>query len=442
MVPGIPVAVARSIEWQRHSEECCRGSTRARNAKPRGCCSLRHYDHLGTKPQRTPGEDTIYNGADDNASGVAALLLIAQRLTNDKASLPQSYRTVLVISFDGEEQGLAGSRYYVDRPLWPLAKTAAVVNFDAMGRLRMGKFFADDAETNKMLAECIRDAARQRQLVAETRLGGAGRSDHANFLEHSVPGMQFSTGANSDYHRVTDHSDRLNMEGGATIAWIGYQTLLKAMTHPGHIEFQKSDPSFNITFLLNMVQQLGIIPNVNAPEGRYPEILLVVPNSPAAKSGIQSGDQITAINGLAFTRVEDAINIFAQLTFEDGLRLSLLRGTGKADVTIPGSVFQAMSGPKTKRLENGMYDVDFRYEAPADVKSVYLAGEFNAWSPTALAMSGPDNKNLFTTHLQLKEGSYEYKFVVNGKDWTPDPNNLYRVGRYDNSLLWVGTRRK
>ena len=322
-----------------------------------------HYDHLGSKPARTPGEDTIYNGANDNASGVAAMLLVAEALTGEKSSLAESYRSVLFISFDGEEQGLAGARYYVDRPVWPLDKTAADINFDAMGRLRTGKFFASDAENSRMLAAVVRDAAHQRQLTAETRFGGTGRSDHAMFIEHSIPSMHFFTGANSDYHQVSDHSDRLNFEGSATIAWVGYQVLRKAMAYPDRIKFEKTDATFDMTFLMNLVQTLGLVPNVNAQEGRYPQILAVMPNSPAAKAGIQSGDQITAINGIAFKRVEDGLTIFQQLTLEDGIRLSVLRGTGKHDLTIPGSVFEAISGPKSKRLANGKYDVEFRYQA-------------------------------------------------------------------------------
>jgi hypothetical protein len=401
-----------------------------------------HYDHLGTKPPRTPGEDTIFNGADDNASGVAALLLIAQALTSDKSTLPESYRSVLFISFDCEEQGLAGSRFYVDHPVWPLDKTAAVINFDSVGRLRMGKFFAGDAETNSILADCVRDAARQRQLAVETRGGGAARTDHASFLDHGIPGLHFHTGVNADYHRVTDEVSRLNIEGGTTIAWIGYQTLRKAISYPDHFRYQKPDPSFDISVLLNLVQRIGIVPNVNAQDGRYPQILYVVPGSPAAKNGLESGDQITAVNGLVFTRVEDGISIFPQITWEDGVRFTVLRGTAKKDVTLPGSVFQSMTGPKSKQLENGKYDVEFRFKAPASVKAVHLAGEFNEWKATALRMDGPTDEGFFTTHVQLKEGSYEYKFVVDGKNWTPDPQNLYRVGKYDNSLLWVGSRHK
>jgi hypothetical protein len=401
-----------------------------------------HYDHLGSKPARSPKEDTIYNGADDNASGVAAMLLVAEALAADKSSLPESHRSVLFISFDGEEQGLAGSRYYVERPVWPLDKTAAVINFDMVGRLRMGKVYASDAETNTVLADRVRKAASERQLVAETRAGGAARSDQQSFLDHSIPGLQFNTGINADYHRVSDHVDKLNMDGGATIGWIGYQALRTAMEHAGKFKFEKTDPKFDISLLLHLVHELGVVPNLSAQGGIYPEILFVVPNSPAAKSGMQNGDQITAVNGLQFTRVEDGLEIFPQITWEDGVRFSVFRGKSKAELSIPASVFQAMSGPKSKRLDNGKYDVEFRFQAAPAVKTLYLAGEFNGWKPAGLRMDGPDNKGLFTKHMQLSEGSYEYKFVIEGKDWTPDPQNLYRVGKNDNSLVWVGARHK
>lgn len=93
-----------------------------------------HHDHIGTTAVK-PGEDGIYNGADDNASGCAALLLIAQALHMDRAHLPASHRTVILASFDAEEEGLIGSRYYVTNPLWPLQRTTANLNFDMIGRL-------------------------------------------------------------------------------------------------------------------------------------------------------------------------------------------------------------------------------------------------------------------------------------------------------------------
>jgi hypothetical protein len=401
-----------------------------------------HYDHLGTKPLERPGEDTIYNGADDNASGVSAILLVARSLANQTAALGASHRAVIFASFDAEERGLLGAHYYVQHPLWPLEKTAAVINFDGIGRLRMGKVFASDAETSPLLAAVVRQAARKRGLVAETRFGGHGRSDHAAFLDRRIPSMHFFTGANSDYHQVTDESNRLECEceGGAAIAWIGLQALLRAASYPGRIEFQKADPEFDMMFLLNLVQSFGVIPVLDTQEGRYPQILFVRAGSPAAEYGLKSGDEIAAINGLPFRRVEDGLTIFSQLNFADGVRVAVLRGGKKAEVTIPASVFEAMSGPKITPLAGGKFEVLFRYQPRSRAKAVYLAGEFNAWNPTADPMAGPDQDGVFVKRLTLPAGTYEYKFVVEGKEWISDPRNMYEIGKYHNSMLRVGPR--
>jgi len=411
--------------------------------KPEAIVVSAHYDHLGTRPpDGQKREDTIYNGADDNASGVSALLLIAKALAGQNSLPAESRRTVIFAAFDAEEQGLAGAKHYIQCPLWPLDKTAAIINFDSIGRLRMGKVFASDAETNPVLAQAVRDAARELRMLAETRFGGHGRSDHAVFLDRGIAGMHFFTGANVDGHQVTDEWERLNCDGGAAIAWVGCQAIRKAITHPDRIEYQKLYPSFDISFAINLATTLGMVPAMDALDGRYPKILLVVAGSPAAKHGLKAGDQITAVNGLRFNRVEDGLTIFQQLTFEKGLRVSILRDGGKGEVVIPASFFEKMSGPEVTRLGNGRYEVLFRYKASPWTKKVYLAGDFNDWKPTAHAMDGPDDSGVFTTRLEFDEGVYEYKFVIEGEDWEADPKNLYRVGRYNNSLLWVGPRRK
>jgi hypothetical protein len=412
------------------------------NLKDQAVIVSAHLDHLGTKADGKEGEDRIFNGADDNASGVAAILLMAQALNEQKDALPQAHRTVIFASFDAEERGLQGAHHYARNPVWPLEQTAAVINFDSMGRLRMGKVYASDAETNPVLAQTVLAAAKSRGLVAETRFGGHGRSDHAVFLERKIPGMHFFTGANADYHQVTDQWERLNLEGGATVAWIGWQALQTAIAHPERLEFEPPNPAFDMQLTLNFVRTMGIIPALNAQEGRYPQILFVTPNSAAAKYGLKSGDQIAAVNGIRLNRVEDALTIFQQLTFEDGLRLTVVRGRAESEAHFPASFFQEMSGPKTTRREDGHYDAVFRYQPPAVVKAVYLAGDFNEWQPLAHKMDGPDEKGAFTTQLDLKEGVYQYKFVHEGTDWVSDPKNLYQVGKERNSVFWLGPVRK
>ncbi len=402
-----------------------------------------HYDHLGAKSSEgSEGEDTIYNGADDNASGVAALLMVADALRQERRSLPESHRSIVFVCFDGEERGLVGSNYYVQHPLWPLERTAAVINFDGVGRLRLGKVYASDAETSPLLAEAARKAATDVRLVAETRFGGHNRSDHSIFLDRGIPGVHFFTGANIDYHQVSDELEHLNCEGGAAIAGLAFRVLQEATACPGRIEYRELEPSFDMTFTLNLVRTLGIIPNVGTQDGRYPHILFVVPKSPAAEVGLKSNDRITAVNGLQFERVEDALFIFQQLTFEDGLRLSILRADEEMEVHIPASVFTAMAGPQATRLPSGKYEVVFEYTPGPGFQAVYLAGEFNDWQPKALQMDGPDENDLYTARLELDEGTYQYKFVIEGEHWESDPKNMHRVGKYNNSLLWVGRLRQ
>jgi peroxiredoxin len=94
--------------------------------------------------------------------------------------------------------------------------------------------------------------------------------------------------------------------------------------------------------------------------------------------------------------------------------------------------------PRAKLLKDGRYEVVFTYTAPAKTKAVYLAGTFNDWKPTGHKMTGPDAKGVFTTRLVLKGGTYEYKYVLEGKTWRADPANPRQTGFYHNSVLVVG----
>jgi 1,4-alpha-glucan branching enzyme len=96
--------------------------------------------------------------------------------------------------------------------------------------------------------------------------------------------------------------------------------------------------------------------------------------------------------------------------------------------------------PRIEALSDGQYDVLFHYQAPAGTKSVFLAGEFNNWKTDARKMDGPDAKGLFTTKMTLRRGRYEYKFVLEGKNWRHDPANPHQAGYFHNSVLFVPER--
>ena len=98
----------------------------------------------------------------------------------------------------------------------------------------------------------------------------------------------------------------------------------------------------------------------------------------------------------------------------------------------------ALGEPTVQKRDDGRYDVTFRYRPPAGTASVYLAGGFNDWKPTALKMDGPDKSGEFQTKLTLDAGTHEYKYVLDGTKWRHDPGNRRQVGYYHNSVLELG----
>lgn len=398
-----------------------------------------HHDHLGIDAARIKaGKDGIFNGADDNASGCAALLLVAEALHADRDRLPPSRRTVILASFDAEERGLVGSRYYVEHPLWPLERTAADLNFDSVGRLGGGRLLALDSQSNRFLTERIETLAPACGLRVETRLNGTRRADNQSFLDREVPAVHLCSGINADYHQVTDEVARIDAAGGARIAWLGYRVLRDAMSTPGRLQYAPPPPTFNVDAILRLMFRIGIVPEQMAQSGKYGHIRFVLPGSWAAKQGLRSGDAVAGLNGKEFDDLIDAALAFARLRLDRDLRLTVLRGDKKEEVTIPAAALADFAGPPVKPIGDGRFEVLFRFKPVQPSKSVAAVGTFNKWEIEAQPMSGPDKDGSYTARVVLKPGIYEYKFVVDGRAWLADPGNVYVTGRQGNSVLTVG----
>ena len=179
-----------------------------------------HYDHIGTGGQYSEAPEStgqIHNGADDNASGTAALLEMA-RIAG--AARSRFGRTIVFASFAGEELGLRGSEHYAAQPAVPLARTVAMINLDMIGRARgrvmVGVF--GHAPALSSLTGHMRPWTRL--LLQDFRRGGYGQdeSDVAPFATRGVPAVAFFTGFHPDYHRPTDDWPHIDAEGGAEIA--------------------------------------------------------------------------------------------------------------------------------------------------------------------------------------------------------------------------------
>ena len=181
-----------------------------------------HYDHVGmggrfsSTPDRT-GE--IHNGADDNASGVAAILEIARAAASDRPRFP---RTLVFIAFAGEERGLLGSAYYTNHPAVPIDRTVAMLNLDMIGRAN-GRVEVGGLSSTTAIRDDVEAAARAAGLDARAGGPGSGRSDDSSFLDKRVPSLHFFTGFHDDYHSPTDDWPRIDAAGTARVATLALE---------------------------------------------------------------------------------------------------------------------------------------------------------------------------------------------------------------------------
>lgn len=173
-----------------------------------------HHDHVGVvRKSGEGGENTLYPGADDNASGVAGLLELAQYFAHHKAVLK---RSLVLVAFGGEEAGLLGSRHYVDHPAIPLTRTVAMVNLDMIGRLEGNRLMIPGTDSSPDLAELVRRSDTGAGFTLEFlefQKGFRLLSDHDSFAKREIPALDIFTGIHADMHKPSDTADKLNFEG-------------------------------------------------------------------------------------------------------------------------------------------------------------------------------------------------------------------------------------
>ena len=182
-----------------------------------------HYDHVGKKGDR------IYNGADDNASGSAALIEIAEAFAKNRQ---KPKRSVLFLHVSGEEKGLLGSRYYVHHPCYPLAKTVACINLDMVSRNHPDSIYVIGSDFLSKDMELIINRANEKTKLGFNyefnRTNDPNqffyRSDHYNFVEFGVPSVFFFSGTHEDYHQDTDTAGRIDAKKAERVARLAYLT--------------------------------------------------------------------------------------------------------------------------------------------------------------------------------------------------------------------------
>ncbi len=210
-----------------------------------------HYDHIGKLPESSKAKDKINNGADDDASGVSALLEIAEAFAQAKAKGEGPKRSVLFIFFTGEEKGLLGSDYYSTYPVFPLQNTIANLNIDMIGRLDM-KHGNNPNYVYIIGSDMLSsDLHKVSENTAKTHFPDIAldytyndpddpnqfyyRSDHYNFAKHGIPVIFYFTGVHDDYHQPSDEADKIDFQKMEKLTRLIYKTaseLLFAPTRP------------------------------------------------------------------------------------------------------------------------------------------------------------------------------------------------------------------
>lgn len=202
-----------------------------------------HYDHWGWggKGSGSKKKDTIaiHNGADDNASGVSALLCILEEVSKLKV---KPKRSIIFISFSGEEEGLLGSKYFINH--LPVKKEAVKVmlNMDMVGRLNAEKqIYMGGAGTFPNGVELMKKLGENSGLNPVVFAGDVGGSDHVSFYKASISAIGFHTGGHPQYHTPEDDIDLINFEGGALVAKYIYNALVSIANYNEELVFIKRD---------------------------------------------------------------------------------------------------------------------------------------------------------------------------------------------------------
>jgi hypothetical protein len=261
-----------------------------------------HYDHLGYGggSSLAPGVREIHNGADDNASGTAALLEVAEALAGGE---PPS-RPVLFIAFSGEERGLLGSAYFVAEPTMPLESAVAMINMDMVGRARdnvVTVFGLGTApEWEPMLAAANTSQPDPFDLALSP--DGYGPSDHSSFYGAGIPVLHFFTNTHSEYHRPEDDWDTINgADLDRLVGLVGDLTVELAGavdSGPATVTLVAADPpSPSEEGGRGYGPYFGSIPDMGGYQGYGVRLSGVREGSPAANAGLRSGDIIVAFGG-------------------------------------------------------------------------------------------------------------------------------------------------
>ncbi len=268
-----------------------------------------HYDHLGLGGEGSlaPSQHgKVHPGADDNASGVAAIIELARHYS---ASDTQARLGLLFLAFAAEEIGLLGSSHWVDNPTLPLENAAAMLNFDMVGRIKDRRLFVGGLGTAAELEAIVKGAAKNHDLRLDKSSSSASSSDHTSFASKNIPVLFFFSGLHSDYHKPSDTAEKINGESAVQLLGVARDVIGEIDAQQQRMAFVESAPrghggrdtpgggsGYGPWF--GSVPDFGEVPN----GVKFADIRV---DSPAKEAGLMGGDILTHWNGDAVQNLHD-----------------------------------------------------------------------------------------------------------------------------------------
>ena len=285
-----------------------------------------HMDHLGDGLKYGSLHDShvaeIHNGADDNASGVAGILELAQYYSTKKKDLK---RSIIFMTFSGEEAGLIGSGHFTKSELMKKYNVVSMINLDMVGRLTDNKLTIGGTGTSSIWQGLLDSLNKTYNFTAAYNKDGYGPSDHASFYGKDIPVLFFFTGLHKDYHKPSDDWQLINADGEAkvlnmVVGIVNYVNTLSAK--PDFIKVTEEKKETNMGFRVT----LGVIPDYSSTKEGL-EITGVKSGGVAEKAGLQAGDVITKLGQYEIKNIYDYTDALTKFKPGEESEVTFNRGT-------------------------------------------------------------------------------------------------------------------
>jgi Zn-dependent M28 family amino/carboxypeptidase len=274
-------------------------------------------------------EPQIHNGADDNASGTTGVLELAEKFASLKNKIK---RSMIFVTFSGEELGLLGSAYFVNNLPIDSKNIVSMINLDMIGRLNdENQLIVYGTGTSGTYKDILNNSNHDSLKLAFND-EGYGPSDHSSFYGKEIPVLFFFTGTHTDYHRPSDDADKINSVGTEKVVKFVYEVTNKiagADTKPDYVLVPRKDGGT----MGGWKVYVGTIPDYASNEEGF-RISGVNEGSPAQKGGLKAGDIMTSFGGKKITNIYDYVYALQNFVPGDVVDVSVLRNNEKIDLKV------------------------------------------------------------------------------------------------------------